>query len=425
MSDVRPVRSRRPSTSGRIVTVARIAAADARPSRPRRRRRRTIRHAAPSLPPQTLACPPRRDRSPPAAVIEELPQRAAGDPRAAAASTSQSRRASSWPSSAPAAAARARCCTCWPRSTCPTTAKSTSKATASTTSPPPAATSSATSYFGMIFQFYHLLPELTTLENVLAPAMIGASGAGLSGGSAAQYRERASEMLATGRPGHRLKHKPRELSGGEMQRTAIARALVAQPRVLLADEPTGNLDKATGEEIMALLASVEPRAEPHYSHGDPRSRDRRRKPTARSRWSTAGSRRPEFEQRAVVRSRRAAKREGDTTHGQMHANPAARQSTVSYNLLHVLRVLSYIGLRPLHRPTQAHVPKDLHQRQTRPPGRRQDQRLRPRPALRRRRVRGAADATAAKSSASHEHVERLYELRQGDLARRSRSRPKK
>jgi lipoprotein-releasing system ATP-binding protein len=110
-------------------------------------------------------------------------------------------------------------------------------------------------YFGMIFQAYHLLPELTTLENVLAPAMIGESIMGYWW-KRREYHERASEMLRLVGLGHRLKHKPRELSGGEMQRTAIARALVSQPRVLLADEPTGNLDKATGDEILALLARL-------------------------------------------------------------------------------------------------------------------------------------------------------------------------
>jgi len=110
-------------------------------------------------------------------------------------------------------------------------------------------------YFGMIFQAYHLLPELTMLENVLAPAMIGETVFGYWW-KRRKYRQRAGEILHTVGLGHRLKHKPRELSGGEMQRTAIARALVAQPRVLLADEPTGNLDKATGEEILALLGRL-------------------------------------------------------------------------------------------------------------------------------------------------------------------------
>ena len=110
-------------------------------------------------------------------------------------------------------------------------------------------------YFGMVFQFYHLLPELTTLENVLVPAMIGESVFGYFR-RGREYRHRAHEMLELVGLGHRLKHKPRELSGGEMQRTAIARALVARPRVLLADEPTGNLDKATGEEIMAILRTL-------------------------------------------------------------------------------------------------------------------------------------------------------------------------
>lgn len=110
-------------------------------------------------------------------------------------------------------------------------------------------------YFGMIFQAYHLLPELTTLENVLAPAMIGQSVLGYWF-RRRHYRRRATEMLELVGLGHRLRHKPRELSGGEMQRTAIARALVSCPKVLLADEPTGNLDKATGEEILALLSRL-------------------------------------------------------------------------------------------------------------------------------------------------------------------------
>jgi len=107
-------------------------------------------------------------------------------------------------------------------------------------------------YFGMIFQFYHLLPELNVLENVLMPSMIGD---GIFGYIARRRRRRESARQILDMVGlsHRLKHKPRELSGGEMQRTAIARALVSNPRLLLADEPTGNLDKHTGEEIMAIL----------------------------------------------------------------------------------------------------------------------------------------------------------------------------
>jgi len=109
--------------------------------------------------------------------------------------------------------------------------------------------------FGMIFQFYHLLPELTTLENVLSPLMI-AHGVWGYLRRRRELRRRAEELLEMVGLSHRLRHKPRELSGGEMQRTAIARALIGRPEVLLADEPTGNLDHATGREILTLLRTL-------------------------------------------------------------------------------------------------------------------------------------------------------------------------
>ena len=110
-------------------------------------------------------------------------------------------------------------------------------------------------HFGMIFQFYHLLPELSTLENVLAPIMIR-YGVLNYWRHKRQHIERAKQLLDLVGLGHRLTHKPRELSGGEMQRTAIARALISDPKLLLADEPTGNLDQKTGGEILALLKKL-------------------------------------------------------------------------------------------------------------------------------------------------------------------------
>lgn len=108
---------------------------------------------------------------------------------------------------------------------------------------------------GMIFQFYHLLPELTTLENVLTPIMI-AHGIWRYWRGKQAYRERAERLLDLVGLGHRLHHKPSELSGGEMQRAAIARSLIASPRLLLADEPTGNLDHHNGREILEILRTL-------------------------------------------------------------------------------------------------------------------------------------------------------------------------
>ena len=107
-------------------------------------------------------------------------------------------------------------------------------------------------HMGMIFQFYHLLPELDVAENVLAPLMIR-HGVWSYYRRRRELQEAAARLLTMVGLEHRLGHKPRELSGGEMQRAAIARALVAGPEVLLADEPTGNLDYQSGREIIELL----------------------------------------------------------------------------------------------------------------------------------------------------------------------------
>lgn len=109
--------------------------------------------------------------------------------------------------------------------------------------------------FGFIFQFYHLLPELTAVENVLAPELVASSIWQWPGRKKAALK-RAEELLERVGLGHRKHHRPREMSGGEMQRTAIARAIMSRPGILFADEPTGNLDETAGAEIMALLREL-------------------------------------------------------------------------------------------------------------------------------------------------------------------------
>ncbi len=108
-------------------------------------------------------------------------------------------------------------------------------------------------HIGFVFQFYHLLPELDVLENVLLPALSG-HGAGPSDPSAG-LRDRARALLEAVGLAHRARHRPAELSGGEQQRAALARALMNEPDLVLADEPTGNLDSVTGGRVFdALLA---------------------------------------------------------------------------------------------------------------------------------------------------------------------------
>lgn len=107
---------------------------------------------------------------------------------------------------------------------------------------------------GFVFQFHHLLPEFTAVENVAMPLLIAER-------PAREAHERAEALLARVGLSHRLDHRPGALSGGEQQRVAVARALVCQPSLLLADEPTGNLDEATGAELHQLLRDM------HREHG--------------------------------------------------------------------------------------------------------------------------------------------------------------
>ena len=102
---------------------------------------------------------------------------------------------------------------------------------------------------GFVFQFHHLLPEFTSLENVMIPALIG-------GDSDKKAKERATELLKELGLGGRLSHKPSQLSGGEQQRVAIARGLINNPAVLFADEPSGNLDSRTKDELHKLFFSL-------------------------------------------------------------------------------------------------------------------------------------------------------------------------
>ena len=168
------------------------------------------------------------------------------DPHRRVALARAGRRAASW---GRPAAARARCSTSSARSTARPGRVTLDGAIRSRCR----ATSSrrfATSQIGFVFQDHCLLPQCTVLENVLVPTLVRARPA--------RRQRRARRTARAGRAGGRANHRPAELSGGEKQRVAIARALIRKPRLLLCDEPTGNLDRAAADNVASLLLRSAP-----------------------------------------------------------------------------------------------------------------------------------------------------------------------